>query len=214
MHAKVCGITNSDDALVVAGAGADFIGLILAPSARRVTVDQAARVISALPATVQPVLVFRDAPLEEVLDALARTSRAWVQLHGLEPVAYAKDLLARRPGTHLIKAWEIASDESAADLLTYLQAARAAGVHIDAVILDVPKGGPHSGYDCLGRVSRQCVDRPPEIWCAGGLRPDNVAAALALGRYDGVDVASGVETSPGVKDHAAVRAFITAARDL
>ena len=214
MRVKICGITRPEDAREAAHCGADFIGLIRAPSARRVTVATARQVIAALPEHVQPVLLFRDAPLDEVTAAVDATGGDWVQLHGREPVAYLAELAARRPALRLIRAWEVTAEQADDDLAAYLQQAGAVNLRIDVVILDAPKGGAHPGYERLARISRRCRQRPPEIWCAGGLTPKNVAAAIAQGRYDGVDVASGVESSPGIKDHAALRAFIETARQL
>ncbi|MCK4343235.1 MAG: phosphoribosylanthranilate isomerase [Phycisphaerae bacterium] len=212
MRVKICGITNPDDALAAAQFGADFIGLILAPSARRVTVESARRVRDVLPPAAQPVLLFRNAPLDEVHEVLAATGCEWVQLHGGESPSYLKELATRHPQIHLIKAWEVSSPQAGDELANYLRQVKEEGVRIDVIILDAPKGGPHPGYDCLGDVSRRCVERPPACWCAGGLTPANVAAAVADGCYDGVDVAGGVELRPGRKDHAALRRFIETAQ--
>ncbi len=211
MRVKICGITNRDDALAAAELGADFVGLILAPSARQISIVQAADIMRDLPAATKPVLLFRDAPLGEVRAALDATRCDWVQLHGNEPVPYLRTLRDRYPALHLIKAWTITVEGGGA-LGTYLGEAADTGVAIEVVILDAPKGGPHPGYEALGQVATACTQRPPAVFCAGGLTADNVAAAVAQGEYDGVDVASGVEREPGVKDHAAVRAFIEAAR--
>lgn len=211
MHVKICGITNVDDAREAARCGADFVGLILAASRRQITVDVAKDVVVAVPET-RPVLLFRDAPLDNVLAALEATDCAWVQLHGHEPATYLGELVRRRPGLHLIRAWEVALPDDGDKLAGYLREAEKASIRIDAVILDAPKGGPHPGYERLGDISIRCYPRPPEVWCAGGLTPANLATAVKTGRYDGVDVASGVESQPGIKDHAALRQFIAAAK--
>ena len=212
MQVKICGITSLEDGSAAARHGADFVGLIRAPSVRRVSLDVARQVVRSLPSTTHAVLVFRDAPLDEVVAALADANCAWVQLHGGETAAYVGELQRQRPGVRIIKAWEISSSHDGAELCGYLRTAADAGVHVDVVLLDVPKGGPHPGHDCLGAVSRAVVERPPEVWCAGGLTPAGVPAALAAGRYDSVDVAGGVETRPGVKDHDLIRQFVAAVR--
>ena len=212
MHVKICGITSLEDALAAARHGADFVGLIRAPSVRRVALDVARQVVRSLPSTTRAVLVFRDAPLDEVVAALAAADCAWVQLHGCETPAYVGELQRQRPGVRIIKAWEISSSHDGAELCGYLRTAADAGVHVDVVLLDVPKGGPHPGMECLGEVSRRLDARPPAVWCAGGLGPASVAATLAAGRYDGADVAGGVEIRPGVKDHDLIRQFVAAAR--
>ena len=214
MHVKICGITNPDDAREAARYGADFVGLILAPSARRVTLEAAQDVLSILPREVEPILLFRDAPQDEVLAALEVTDCGWVQLHGCEPVSYLGQLARRRGGLRIIKAWEVSAPRDGDDLADYLRQAGGAGVRIDVVILDTPKGGPHPGYERLADIARRLRDRPPQIWCAGGLTPANVAAAVESGQYDGVDEAGGVESRPGIKDRAALRQFIETAKRL
>jgi phosphoribosylanthranilate isomerase len=212
MRVKICGLTNVDDALATARAGADFAGLILAPSVRQVQLEVAREIVCLLPPPLQPVLVFRDTAVEEVLAAAAATGAYWVQLHGHEPVAYLQALLAQRPDLRIIKAWEVAAPADGDTLLTFIDNSRAAGVCPAVALLDVPKGGPHPGADCLTAVARRVATRPPEVWCAGGLTPATVATVVASGAFDGADVASGVETEPGRKDRAALSAFVRAVR--
>ncbi len=208
MRVKICGITSQEDAEHACAAGADFVGLIRAESKRRCDPDVARHVCAALPASCQPVLVFRDAVLDDLLADAARAGCGWVQLHGDEPVAYVQRLQRERPDLRLIRAWEV-RDRTAGDaLVDYLEQAALADVHIEIVLLDSPKHAPHPGYDTLAMISRRVLERPPEIWCAGRLGPENLAEAVADGRYDGVDVASGVELLPGRKDHAKVAQFI------
>ncbi len=212
MHVKICGLTTTDDALAAARCGADFVGMILAPSTRRVSLTTAEGIARALPSDVRPVLVFRDAPLDEVLGSLEIIGRADVQLHGREPVAYLDELLRRRPETRLLRAWEVRAAAHDHELTEYLSEAGNAGVRIETVIVDVPKGAPHPGFERLAAVARLCTAASFEVWCAGGLTPENVALAAASGPYAGVDVAGGVELRPGVKDHAAMTRFVQAAR--
>jgi len=214
MLVKICGITNADDARAAADCGADFIGLILAPSPRRVALTTASAIANLLPAGVEPVLLFRDAALDEVRQAVAATGVHCVQLHGRERITYVGELIASRPELHIIKAWEVTSPASGQELAEYRRASEHANANIDVLILDAPKGGPHPGYECLGELSRACRPRPPQVWCAGGLTPENLTAAVSAGSYDGVDVASGIETCPGTKDHAAMRRFIETAKRL
>jgi phosphoribosylanthranilate isomerase len=211
---KICGITNPGDASEAARCGADYVGLICAPGARHITVDMAKQVMSVLPPPVQPVLLFRAAPLDEVVAALHATGCGWVQLHGHEPVAYLAQLVKRRPNLRVIKAWEVDSPPASDELLAYLHEAARADVTIDVVLLDAPKGGPHPGYERLGDISHRLRNRPPAVWCAGGLNPDNLSTAVASGRYDGVDVARGVESRPGVKDPAVLQRFLQIAKRL
>jgi phosphoribosylanthranilate isomerase len=216
MRVKICGITNPGDALAAARAGADFVGLILAPSSRQVSAEAAKEIVAALSAPAAPVLVFRDAPMDAVLAALETTGAGCAQLHGAEPVNYLAELQRRRPKIRLIKAWEVSADdawEQSADLLIdFVRDARDTGVGLPIVLLDAPKGGPHPGYERMAACAARCHTLPVQVWCAGGLTPDNVAIALACGQFDGADVAGGVEVRPGVKDHAAIRRFIENAR--
>ena len=230
MRVKICGITNEADALHAVRAGADFVGLILAPSVRQVTVETAAQIVTAvrelyahretladtaLERHAEPVLVFRDAPLNDVLQAVQRTAVSWVQLHGRESPEYLRGLRAALPNIKLIKAWEI--DAPIGTLWEYLEGCRVLGAVPNVVLLDAPKSGEQPGHDRLGvfsllLVSTHSAARPGEVWCAGGLTPENLTPALDAGGFDGVDVASGVESAPGRKDAAAVEDFIRTAR--
>jgi phosphoribosylanthranilate isomerase len=214
MLVKICGITRREDALAAAQAGADFVGLVRAGSPRQVSLETARQIAANLPPATQPVLLFRDAELDELAGELAASGFKWVQLHGAEPVAYVRRLMDRFPGLHVIRAWEVSGADAAVPLSDYLRAALEEEVAIDVLLLDAPKRGLHPGYECLGEVARRCHGTVPGIWCAGGLTPGNCAAAVAAGRYAGVDVSRGVELSPGVKDQAAVRRFIDLARTL
>ncbi len=214
MRVKVCGITRLADAQAAVRLGADFLGLIRADSVRRVSIARAAEIVRGLPAGTAAVLVYRDGDLEEVASALAATGCTWVQLHGHEPVDYVAALRRRVPHLRIIRAWEVDSLAATTLLRAYLEEAARAGVMVDVVLLDVLKGTPHPGYACLAAVAQGLTPRPPEVWLAGRLTPANLAAAVVAGGYDGVDVASGVERRPGVKDHAALRAFIETAKRL
>ncbi len=211
MRVKICGVTNVTDARAAAEAGADFVGLIRAASPRHVSLETARAIAAALPPKVRPVLLFRDAAVSEIVAVVERTGVEWVQLHGREPVADVHRLAARLPDLRLIKAWEVHSAESA-ELAAYLAEARAADLRLDVLILDAPKGGPHPGFAALAALAKAVTLRPPEVWCAGGLTPENVAAVCAAGLFDGVDVASGVERTPGRKDAVRMARFVAAAR--
>ncbi|QOJ14223.1 MAG: phosphoribosylanthranilate isomerase [Planctomycetia bacterium] len=252
---KICGVTTTNDALAAAAAGADFIGVIRANSPRTASLDRAAEICTALRGQpAQPVLLYRDQPLEQILAEIDRCNVGGVQLHGSESATFAVRLLHDRPALSIIRAWEIGEGDSERDLLAYVRAAQSVITRnapssdcelrdappfahnpriaapsegdlrkmqqpdidgratLAAVIADAPKGGPAPGFDRLRALSRSWPADFPPLWCAGGLTPANVADALRGGRFAGVDVARGVESAPGVKDHAAIRAFITTAR--
>lgn len=217
MHVKICGITNSEDALIAAQSGANFIGLILAPSVRQVTRDAARDVIRALPpGGPQPVLVFRDASAAEMADTARFTGVGWVQLHGSEPVETLIELHRLAPQIRKIKAWELGPAFPDAALWEFIAAAQAARATIDVILLDRPKSAapadPQHMHEILAHLARSIRRRPPFVWGAGGLTPANVATFVTTGAFDGVDVAAGVERSPGLKDPAAVAAFVAAVR--
>lgn len=107
MRVKICGITRAEDALLAANLGADFVGLIRAESPRRVSLENARQIIDALPEQTQAVLVFRDAPLDEVASELDATGCGYVQLHGREPVSYVRELAQRFAHISIIRAWEV-----------------------------------------------------------------------------------------------------------
>ena len=200
---KICGITRPEDAVVAADAGADAIGLVFAESPRRVTVEQALAVVAALPPFVTPVALFVDEPLERILEVCYRLRVTAVQLSGDEPPALAEALA--REKLLVIKSFHV---RSAADL----EGIDAYPAH--ACLLDsrVPgrRGGTGVAFDWS--LATQAVTSKPVV-LAGGLRPENVAEAVRQVRPYAVDVSSGVEAAPGVKDPERVRAFVRSARE-
>ncbi|HAT11206.1 MAG TPA: N-(5'-phosphoribosyl)anthranilate isomerase [Planctomycetes bacterium] len=200
MRVKICGFTRPEDVLAALDAGVDAIGLNLARGPRRISLDQAVALAALVPPMVQVVALFVDADEDAIQAALAATRCTVVQLHGDEPPELAERLRRRVP---VIKAFRIAGR---ADL------DRVAAYPADAVLLDAAVPGVHGGS---GRawdhgLLAQTELRQPVI-LAGGLGPDNVAAAIAATRPWAVDTASGVESAPGLKDAARMRAFVVAA---
>lgn len=195
---KICGITSAADALLAAEAGADAIGLIFWPlSKRHVDVDRAQTIARALPPFVSVVGVFVDETPDAVRSVADAVGLSAVQLHGRERAAD----WARFPRP-VLKAMPV---EAYAD--SEWRTARAA-VLVDAHD-PVTIGG--TGRTVDWDQARAIASTRPLV-LAGGLTPDNVAQAVAHVRPWGVDVASGVEQSPGVKDPDKVRAFVAAAR--
>jgi len=203
MIVKICGLKTIPEACAAAEAGADMIGLNFHPPSPRCIDAATARAITAeLPDTVLAIGLFVDQPLAKVAEIALECGLDGVQLYG---ELYGGSL---RPLDNLciIRAFNLSAEE---DL---------AGLHdtrADYIILDAFVKGMHggTGRTCnweLARAARDHTDRP--IILAGGLTPDNVADAIAQVRPDGVDVASGVESAPGVKDATLIRRFIDAAR--
>ena len=197
MFVKICGITEPADAEVAVEAGADAVGLIFAPSRRRVTVEQARAIARVVPDGVLTVGVFRDHLADEVIDIVRDAGLDVAQLHGDETAATSRRVRAAVP--LLFRAMS-AADPALAGIDEH---------GADVVLLDapVPGGGVPFDWTLVGDLTSR-----HRVLLAGGLRPDNVADAIAAVRPWGVDVASGVESEPGRKDPEAVRRFVAAAR--
>ena len=188
-----------------AATGADFLGLNLWPGSRRhVDVATARALADAARAAAPAVIVvgvFVDASEDDIVRAVAAAGLDVVQLHGREPVALAAALVAR--GLTVWRAAAMATDADVAAL-----AAQPAA----AYLLDTPTAGHGgSGRTFDWRLAAAAVAAGHRVILAGGLDPDNVAAAIARVRPWAVDVASGVEAAPGVKDPLRVTRFVEAA---
>jgi len=195
---KICGLRSADDARVVAAAGVDLAGLVLVPGSRRhLGLDDARRVRDAL-GDVEPVAVFRDAPIEVLdaaIDALAVT---WVQLHGDEPLDVVRHVAARCVVIRAV----------ARDRVHHLDVG-ALAPHVAAFLVDGAEPGSGRPVDHRGIDVGRLGGRP--LFVAGGLDPDNVAAVVERVRPQGVDVATGV-TEGGALSSARVHAFVEQAR--
>lgn len=204
MRVKFCGITNLDDAREAARLGAWAIGLNHHQgSPRRCDPDVAAEIGAALKRRLEVVGVFVNATLDELAMAAEDESLTMIQLHGDEGPAFCREA-ARRTGCKVIKALRV---RSAADV----QAAEAyrTDFHLlDAHRLGTP-GGTGESFDWELLAGRR--SQVPLI-LAGGLTPDNVADGITTARPFAVDVASGVEAEPGVKDQALMAGFLERAQ--
>ncbi|HEY1815981.1 MAG TPA: phosphoribosylanthranilate isomerase [Kofleriaceae bacterium] len=205
---KVCGVTLADDAAAVAAAGVDFIGLNFWPKSKRYLAPERAPMIAAVvraTGTAKLVGVFVDPTVDEVLAMLGRVDIDIIQLHGDETPDLCSKIAAAvyRP---VWKAIAVGSPQSIERLDAW---------PVDAILLDAPtsgRGGAGATFDHgLARMARERVPAQ-KIVLAGGLTPETVAAAIATVQPWAVDVASGVEAAPGVKDRAKVAAFVAAAR--
>ncbi len=205
---KVCGITNVVDAKAAVAAGADAIGLnFYRPSKRYVTAARAQAILDSLAGQVRAVALFADEVSDEINEMTERLNIKTVQLHGNEPAAFLTQL---RSDLTIIRARRL--DRGGIDTLKDdLQACEEAGRSPDGVLIDSLVPGEFGGtghtadWDVLA-ASRNWHGKLPLI-LAGGLTPENVASAISQVQPTAVDVASGVEKSPGVKDAARMRAF-------
>jgi phosphoribosylanthranilate isomerase len=206
VRVKFCGITNLDDAAEAVRLGAWAVGLIhFQGSPRDVDPAVAAQIAAAFRRKCEVVGVFVNPSLDEVARAVEDEGLTMVQLNGAEGASFCGEV-ARRTGVKVAKAIHVASaaDVHGAEAFRtdfHLFDRRAKGMW----------GGSGESFDWeLLRGHRSEV---PAI-LAGGLRPENVAAAIAIARPYAVDVASGVEAEPGRKDHAAMSAFFEAANSV
>lgn len=194
---KICGITEPEDALLAAGLGADAIGMIFAPSTRRIGMEVARDIVRRLPPEILAVGVFRNERRERVVELANTIGLRAVQLHGDESPEDTRWVSARVPA--VIRAFSIRDPA--------LSVGADYGPH--RLLIDSPAPGSGQVFD-WSAVEQVAAGRP--FILAGGLTPDNVADAIELVEPWGVDVASGVESSPGHKDPAKVRRFLQAAR--
>jgi phosphoribosylanthranilate isomerase len=194
---KICGITKVDDALAAVAAGADALGFVFAESSRRVSPQAAREIRAALPTFVTTVGVFMNAPRDVLERAVLEAGVDIVQLHGDESPEYCARLSRR-----VMKRFAVMKDDTPECV-----AGRMAEYDVSAYVLDPGAGG---GKTFDWRLAAM-VRRPLVV--AGGLRPENVGGAVRLLRPYAVDVSSGVESAPGRKDAARMRAFVQAVRE-
>ena len=198
---KICGITSIADGLAAAEAGADMIGLMFyVGSPRHITLAQAAEISRALPPFVLRVGVFVNPDEALVSHAIAECGLSLLQFHGDEPSGFCTQF-----GVMSLKALRVRDAESLKTLENF---------HTDAFLLDAYSPSGHGGtgakFNWDLAVTARKFGKP--IFLAGGLTPENVADAVRQVRPFAVDVSSGVESAPGKKDAAKVRAFIAAVR--
>jgi phosphoribosylanthranilate isomerase len=204
MRVKFCGITNLDDAAEAVQLGAWAIGLIhYADSPRRVAEPEAAAIAAAFRRKCEVVGVFVNPELDEVAKAVEDAGLTMVQLNGEEGPSFCAEV-ARKTGVKVMKAVHVAS---AADI--HAAEAFRTDLHLFDRRGNGLWGGTGESFD-WGLLRARRSEIPAVV--AGGLRPDNVAEAIAVTHPYAVDVASGVEAEPGRKDHAAMAAFFEAAQ--
>lgn len=197
---KICGITSATDALAAVEAGADALGFMFyAPSPRHVRFDAAAEIIRQLPPFVARVGVFVDPAEEEVRRAIEECGLDTLQFHGDETPEFC-----RRFGLKTLKAFRVRDAESLRQTESY----PAEAWLLDSYVTGQPGGtGARFNWDLATDAARRHT-----VVLAGGLTPGNAAEAVSRVRPYGLDVSSGVESAPGRKDAAKVRAFIAAAK--
>jgi len=198
---KICGVTRLEDALAAARLGADALGFNFWPGSKRhLTAAAARRIISRLPPFVTPVGVFVNQAEGELRAIAAESGIQVFQLHGDEP----PELCSRLP-LPVVKAIPVDRVRTLSKLLSY---------EVQAFLLDTPSRGYGGSGEPFDWSLAEGVSEVAPVILAGGLTPENVADAVRAVRPWAVDVASGVESSPGVKDPERMSRFITAVREV
>ncbi|HSB34859.1 MAG TPA: phosphoribosylanthranilate isomerase [Nitrospirota bacterium] len=197
---KICGITNLEDALAAAAAGADALGFnFYKKSPRFIEPVKAAEIIAQLPPFIMPVGVFVNEREEKIREIQALTCMQAIQLHGDESPEFCQRLDGR-----VIKAFQVKDKESLQNMAHYRVAAYLLDSYREGV-----RGGTGVTFDWHLAVVAKTFGK---VILAGGLTPENVAEAVKLVQPYGVDVAGGVEREKGIKDHTKLRKFITEVR--
>ena len=210
---KICGITNLNDAHAAADAGADALGFNFFNKSRRLIDPQNARqIVEQLPADILKVGVFVNHTAAHIVEIIDRVGLNAVQLHGNEPATLISEL---PPQVRIVRAHRCGLD-GLAPLARYLDECHALGRMPDVLLIDADAGADYGGSGKLAdwaviRQQKESLGLP--LILAGGLTPDNVAAAIETVAPNGVDVASGVEREPGRKDPELIARFIIAARE-
>lgn len=213
--AKICGMTRPGDIRLALSLGARYVGCVVdvPRSPRTVTPSGAAELASAASGALVAVVV--DMPRESLCQLLADASPAALQLHGSEPPALISTLKREFPRVHLWRALAANPDDDPAHLLASAREYLDAGA--DAILLDASVRGVSGGtgtpcdWDLAARV---VAALPLPVILAGGLTPDNIAAAIQRVHPAGIDLSSGVEISPGIKCPQRLRALFQALEGL
>ncbi len=219
MFVKVCANTNADDTRLAVELGVEAVGFVFAPSKRRVTAEQVAAIARDLPAAVMKVGVFTTTDTEEILLTAKAAGLNAVQLHSaFDPErvhAIASEAGGRLRVLQVVEVPAGIDAEALRDLLTAVLRHE----HVTAALLDASHGGISGGtgkpfdWPSVAAVVRQVQQATGgKVMVAGGLHAENVAEAIRAFQPWGVDVASGVEASPGKKDPERLRRFVAAAR--
>jgi phosphoribosylanthranilate isomerase len=196
---KICGITRLEDGEAALHAGADALGLVLAPGPRWLDLDRATALGRALPPLTLWVAVVRNPSAAELEAIHLRMMPPVVQFHGEEDVATCRSI-----GRPFLKAFQLESEEDLEGIESFRS-------HCPEAMIMVDAGNPGSGRRCRWDLAAVLARRFPLV-LAGGLDPENVAAAVREVMPAGLDVSSGVESAPGIKCPDRLAAFMARAR--
>lgn len=201
LYVKICGLRTPETVAAAVDAGANAVGFVFAPDSPRTVEPEIVKdLVAHVPEHVETVGVFRNQPVQEVIDIARRAGVGTVQLHGDEPYADIEALHAQ--GFATLRAFSI-------DAYRALEDADRSRWEAGRILLDAVEPGAGVTFD----ASELLAAPPAGTWIlAGGLNPGNVAHLVGTLRPAGVDVSSGVESSRGTKDVGLIEAFIAAAR--
>jgi phosphoribosylanthranilate isomerase len=197
MFIKICGITNAQDALDAVECGADALGFVFAESSRKVSVETVREIVKQLPADVLTIGVFRDHITRQVVDTVREACLVGAQLHGHESAQQIAEVKAE---VNWVAKSVVAGSAEAFSANNY---------GTDLILVDSANPGTGTGYD-LSLLEH--LPKTINVILSGGLTVKNVAESIKAVSPWGVDVSSGVEISPGMKDKLKIREFITNAR--
>ena len=201
---KICGNTNYESAKLAADLGADYLGFIFAPTSKRViTLELAEEILARLKDFKNTVGVFCNQPKKEVEMIASRLGLKFLQFHGEETALYCDSFMQK--GYEIIKTFHVKDAMSLKRIAEYNVFAFLFDTYTDS-----GKGGTGKSFDWMVIEDKPYVH--DKLFLAGGLNPLNVSQAIEKVRPFAVDVASGVESSPGIKDPQLLRTFIEKAK--
>jgi phosphoribosylanthranilate isomerase len=201
VQVKICGITNSEDARAAVDAGADAIGLIFYQASKRCIDERlAAEIVSLLPPYTSINALFVNPTEAEVRKVLSTVDVSQIQFHGEEPPAFCEDF-----GRPYVKSIPVVDT-------TRMRALVADHTNARAYLFDTHVPGEHGGTGKTFDWTKMPEKNIGHRILAGGLDTENVAKAIRIAGPDAVDVSSGVESQPGIKNHETLKRFIAAAK--
>ncbi|MEO2015124.1 MAG: phosphoribosylanthranilate isomerase [Fuerstiella sp.] len=233
MWIKICGVTNVDAAQAIVDAGGDAVGLnFFAGSKRFIPADEASVICDAVKSKLDVVGVFVNSPVDEVVDIVRRVRLTAVQFHGDETTDSISSVHDTCPDVAIVRAFRLRTG-GVADVIQSIRELQQHGVHLAAVLVDAFVANEYGGTghiidaDLFREFTRQLSSLTdasessrknipstplPRVILAGGLTPETVAAAVDVAQPWGIDTASGVEISPGLKSLEKIQQFVNAGR--
>lgn len=204
---KFCGTTCLEDALASIDAGADALGFIFAPSKRQITVAQAKEISGKLPPQIERIGVFVDLPLREINKIVCEVNLSGIQLHGGQDRIEDYDSVLPEWTRSLRVIRSVVVSDGLAGQLGVMDQVEGP---VSAWLIDSGAGSGKTFH--WKTVRKQLGDRQGRFIIAGGLNPDNVGEAIEIFSPWGVDLVTGIESTPGRKDPEKMKAFVTAVR--